>query len=602
MSSARMRSRAKTRSLFMRCIHSSLSRPEQLTVSQWAAKYRTLDESSALPGKWQNDITPYLVEIMDCFNDPYIHFINFVKSTQVGGTEALINATGWIITKNPSPTMIVYPTDDLAKDTSNDRLKPVYERTPEIAERYFRTRSSEMNLRFRNMKLYLRSGGTPSKLASKPIKYLFFDEIDKMPGAQRGEAAPYKLALQRTGTFVYSREVFTVSTPTYRENYVWRLHERADEQREYHVPCPHCGEMITLKWQNIKFIANDDKKLTNKERAQTAMYYCQACGAEIPDKEKPGMLRRGEWRDVKRTCKGKAESVSYHINALYSFFVKWSDVAFEYLETRDDPEEFQNFVNSWLGEPWEDTKLKADEQLVMKRCAPEAAGVVPEWAELLTAGIDVQSDCVYYDIVAWGESLTSQSILHGQALTLKDTVKFMDAVYKTKSGRELMVDLCLVDSGDQTDMVYEFCSLHEWAIPSKGVASGNSHFRLSHINRPGRGYNGQPLMLVDGAKYKDLIATRLHYENGVGACMVHADCDLEYALQLTNEHKVTEGKGRNRKLVWRTKTVHANNHYLDCRVYASAAADCKGARSIGQTYDEPEQTDTTPKVREDWIY
>lgn len=137
-------------------------------------KYRILTDNSALPGRWSNAITPYLVEIMDSFNDPYIQNINFVKSTQVGGTETLINATGWIITQNPSPTMIVYPNDELAKDVSNDKLKPAYQKTREIKSRFFQTKSSEKNLRFRGMNLYLRSGNTPAALASKAIKYLFF--------------------------------------------------------------------------------------------------------------------------------------------------------------------------------------------------------------------------------------------------------------------------------------------------------------------------------------------------------------------------------------------------------------------------------------------
>lgn len=123
-SSERQRSRQRTRNLFVNTIKATLKKPEKLTVSQWAEKYRILDESSNFSGQWSNDITPYLVGIMDAFNDPYIQEINFCKPTQVGGTEAMLNMLGWIIMDSPSPTMIVYPSDDLAKDTSNDRIKP----------------------------------------------------------------------------------------------------------------------------------------------------------------------------------------------------------------------------------------------------------------------------------------------------------------------------------------------------------------------------------------------------------------------------------------------------------------------------------------------
>lgn len=45
--------------------------PERITVSEWAERYRILDsKSSATPGRWSNTRTPYLVEIMNEFNNP----------------------------------------------------------------------------------------------------------------------------------------------------------------------------------------------------------------------------------------------------------------------------------------------------------------------------------------------------------------------------------------------------------------------------------------------------------------------------------------------------------------------------------------------------
>ena len=92
--------------------------PEKLTVSQWAERFRILDESSNFSGKWSNDITPYLVGIMDAFNDPYIEEINLVKSTQLGGTEALLNMLGWIIMNDSVAVRRAIVQDD-GVDTSN---------------------------------------------------------------------------------------------------------------------------------------------------------------------------------------------------------------------------------------------------------------------------------------------------------------------------------------------------------------------------------------------------------------------------------------------------------------------------------------------------
>ena len=118
------RSKKKTQKLFKRIIQRVLRPAEILTVSKWAEKYRILDDSSNIGGRWSNNVTPYLVEIMDCMNNTDIRKIFFCKSTQVGGTAAMINMLFYIIMQSPAPTMIVYPSDDLAKDISNDNLKP----------------------------------------------------------------------------------------------------------------------------------------------------------------------------------------------------------------------------------------------------------------------------------------------------------------------------------------------------------------------------------------------------------------------------------------------------------------------------------------------
>ena len=153
--SQRSRSKAKTLHLFQRTIRRALQRPEELTVSEWAEKYRVLDESSNISGKWSNSITPYLVGIMDSINDPHIREIYFCKSSQVGGTEALINILGYLIMEEPAPAMIVYPSDDLAKDISNDKLKPAFRLIPQIRKIFYENSSKELRLKFKTMILYL---------------------------------------------------------------------------------------------------------------------------------------------------------------------------------------------------------------------------------------------------------------------------------------------------------------------------------------------------------------------------------------------------------------------------------------------------------------
>lgn len=599
--SQRSRSREKTKRLFKRIIRSVLRPPENLTVSQWAERFRILDGASNLKGRWSNDITPYLKGIMDTLNDPDIRRIFFCKASQIGGTEALINMLCYIIHRSPAPTMIVYPNDDLAKDISNDKLKPAFRLVPEIRKIFYENSSKELRLKFKTMVLYLRGAGSPSKLASKEIKYLFFDEIDKMGGASQREASPYNLALERTKTYRPQEKVYACSTPTLKTNYIWDLHENADEVRHYFVKCPHCGEWIELVFKQIIFDDNEEHVMSNYERAQTAVYACQECGCQISDADKPRMLREGEWRAVKKRGTGRPRSVGFWIPALYSVFLKWSDIAEEFLNSKNDPEKLQNFTNSWLAEAWEDTQLKTTEELVMERQAELEEFVIPEWARILTAGVDVQEASLYYTVRAYGEHTTSQNITHGQVLSFAEVEQVMDSEFKTEDGRTMVVNLALIDSGYQADNTYDFCIDHsDWALPCKGASNPMAdRYKISKIDKVDSRAYGMQLVIVDGDKFKDSIASRMRRENGTGSWMVYKGCDGEYAKQVTSEHKVfVKAANGARKLRWVQKHSHAANHYLDCEVYSMAAAEMLGVRVMHLQAGAPEQKQTQSRPPE----
>ncbi len=572
--------------------------PEQITVSEWAEKYRMLDsKSSAIPGPWSNDITPYLVGVMDEFNNYETQKIIFVKPTQIGGTEALQNMIGYIVMQDPAPTMIVYPTEILAKSVSENRLQPMLKITPELSKR-FDENSQLLELQFDSMYLTLAGSNSPSGLASKPIRFVLMDEVDKYPGSSGKEADPIKLAIERTKTF-YDKKIYITSTPTLKTGHIWKEKESADIEKHYFVPCPHCGEYIELKFSNIRF---PDEGMSYVDRAEFATYVCQECGCVITDADKNNMIRQGEWRIVRHNTK-YVRSVAFWINTLYSPFVRWADIVKEFLTTKDDPELFQNFVNSWLAEAWEDTKLKTSAELVLERQTELPEYIVPSWAKLLTAGVDVQESSLYWSIRAWGDYLTSQNIAHGQALSFDDIDNVMNAQYMNENSEPMIVNLCLIDSGDQTDMVYDFCAEHsDYALPVKGSSHAQlSSYKLSKVNRPDSKAMGITLVLVDGGAYKDMIAGRMQRPNGRGSWMVYKGCDMEYATQVTAEHKVSVKRGNTTKQVWQTKTNHADNHYLDTEVYNAAAADILGVRQLHLMNEEDVTVPEYKPSEEQWI-
>lgn len=580
--------------------------PEDITVSEWAEKYRVLDiKSSAVPGPWRNDKTPYLVDIMDELNNYETEEIVFVKPSQVGGTETLQNMLGWVIHEDPAPTMVVYPSDVLAESVSENRIQPMLELSPPLKERWKSNESSKLELQFESMYLNLVGSNSPSNLASKPIKYLFMDEVDKYPGASKKEANPISLVKERTKTF-RNRKIFMASTPTLRTGHIWKAMEEADVLKHYFVPCPHCGKYIELKWSQVSF--PQDENMTYADRAELATYVCQECGCIITDQHKQQMLRYGQWRIVRQSAQ-IAKKVAFWINTLYSPFVRFSEVVKEFLKSKDDPEVFQNFVNSWFAEPWEDTKLKTSADLVLERQTDIPAYTVPDWAKLLTGGVDVQENCLYWTIRAWGNYLTSQNIAHGQAWSFAEIERVMNLAFKQPDGTQMVVALSLIDSGDQTDAVYDFCADNsDWALPCKGSSNPMmSHFKLSKVNKTDSKAYGMQLVLVDGGKYKDMVAGRMRKENGTGSWMVYQGCDREYAEQVTAEHKVNVKSGQRTRQEWTLKTSHADNHYLDAEVYCFCAADLLGARTMHleeetvQGREEPPKQEEPPTPEENWI-
>lgn len=580
---------------------------ERLPVSKWAEKYRMMPDTNAIPGPWRNSVTPYLVEIMDTFSDDDVEEIVFVKPTQVGGTSAMENMLASLIDQDPGPTMVVYPSEKLADRTVEAKLEPMIKQCKPLAERYRENESQRLQLKFGTMTVYLNGANSPSDLASTNIRYLFLDEVDKYPGASKKEADPVSLAIERTKTYKARKKIYITSTPTLKTGHIWRRMEAAEAEKHYFVPCPHCGEFIELKFAQLKWPSKDDVP-TATERAEMANYVCQACGCVITDRDKGRMLAGGRWQTVRQST-AKPKSVAFWLNTLYSPFTAFSEIAKEFMRSKDDPELLHNFANSWLAEPWEDTKLKTSAELVMERQTEVEAYALPEWTKLITGGIDVQENCLYWTIRAWGDYMTSQNIAHGQALSMNEVEQIMNTEFVRPDGQRLLVSLALMDSGDQTDDVYDFCMLNaDWVLPCKGTSTMLSNYKLSTINKAGSKANGMTLVLVDGGKYKDMIASRMRRPNGRGSWMVYKDCDLEYAEQVTAEHKVTERANGKEVTRWEPKTTHADNHYLDCEVYAAAAADMREVRALylqsqEQVIPKPRQPkqQEPPTPEENWI-
>ena len=187
--------------------------PERLTVSEWADKYRVMSsQETSRPGMWDTNNVPYMKFIMDCFNKDEIEQIVWLKCTQIGGTEAMLNMVGYTISQNPSRIMYVLPDDNLIEQFSELRLQRMIGNCPTLAEKVDSRNSVDL-IKYQGGFLVFASSRSPSALASWSVPILFLDEIDKFPIFAGKEASPIKLASERLKNWPI-RKMFMCSTPT----------------------------------------------------------------------------------------------------------------------------------------------------------------------------------------------------------------------------------------------------------------------------------------------------------------------------------------------------------------------------------------------------
>lgn len=554
---------------------------------------------------------------MDSFNDPEIEHIIFCKATQIGGTESIFNMLGYVIDQDPGPTLIVYPIDSLAKFVSENRIEPFVRHCPTLSDKYHKKESEKLELQFDNMYVALGGANSPAQLASRPIRYVFRDEVDKFPKWSGDEANPIKLTDERTKNF-YNRKKVDTSTPTLETGNIWQMLISADIVYKYKVPCPHCGHYQIFQFKQLKW--PDEFDHDPKLAASNAYYECEHCRQHIYDHHKMAMLRAGKWvggifikeneNEKEKWVEGKrksgrAKSVGFHLSSFYSPWVTFGQIVKEFLDSKDIPEKLMNFINSWLAEPWVDKANRMRSDIIMEQQADHDRGIVPADALLITAGVDVQKDHFWWSIRAWGELITSWLVDYGRAETWTEIEEILDRAYPNVYGEALYINLMGLDSGFNTDEVYEFCITHQGlCIPTKGSSKRmTSRYLITNIDKKDK-YFGLKLYVLDTSQYKDSIVSRLNRKPGTpGAWMVCKGVERYYADQVCAEQKVLikDKKGRTHE-EWQPISSHAQNHFLDTEVINMAVAEIAGVRYLKkQSKTENDNPIDENKPKNDWV-
>jgi len=500
---------------------------------------------------------------MDTVADARIETIVIMSSAQIGKSEVIGNIVGYFIDQDPAPIMVIQPTVDMAKTWSHDRLAPMVRDTPclksLIADNKSRASSNTLfHKSFPGGHITMAGANSPTGLASRPIRIVCCDEVSRYPQSAGTEGDPVNLIRKRTTTF-HNRKIILTSTPTLKGACRIEQEFSISDRRHYHVPCPHCEHEQRLKWANVQW---------PEGKPGEAVMVCTECGGVIEDKHKPKMVRNGKW--IAELPGGKI--AGFHLNELYSPWRTFADVAEDFVEAKKNPETLKTWVNTSLGETWEEAGESLSEHLLSDRKENYAIDAIPPEVLLLTAGADIQKDRIEVSIVGWGLDqecwILDHVVLYGDPTQQKVWHELEEVLTKTYDGHRIAG--AAIDSGYLTEYVYQFtkprASRRVFAI--KGQAGMGKP--LTTKPKP-VGRTRTPMYTVGVDTAKRTIYARLRLTSGESYIHFGVDFDDEYFQQLTAEKMVT--KYRRGFPVMEFIKTRDRNEALDCLAYAYAALD-----------------------------
>ena len=557
------------------------------SVSNWADNHRMLSSGiSAEPGKWKTSRAPYQKDIMNAFTEPGIHRVVVKSSSQIGKSDMMNNVIGRFAHLDPCAIMMIQPTIDMAQDYSKTRIAPMIRDTKVLNNLFYDVKSRDANNTilskvFPGGRLIMCGANSPAGLASRPIRILLADEVDRFPDSAGTEGDPVDLAAKRMTTF-WNSCMGLFSTPT--NEGTSRIDEEylAGTQEEWQHKCPNCGEYHLLRHIDMTVDYKEIKTPSGKKTVivNDVKWRCPHCGFSFSEKE----MKQTPQKYISRTADALKNGIrSFFVNGFTSPWMTWTRIMREWLEAKGDPEREKVIMNTVFGESYKQKGAFEDEQIFLRRRESYGAEL-PNGVLLLTAAIDTQDNRLEYEVVGWGKEEECWGIRKGIVLgapnqdrTWKEIDNILDKTYHFADGKGLKVVRTFIDSGGHyTSDVYNYCqkNFHKqrFAIKGRGGPGIPLIYKIAKANNA-----KAPLILLGVDDGKQQIMDRLsidspgplyfHFpqDEGIKELSNRGYDDL-YFKGIISEHKKVYKRNGVLREVWET-TKNVRNEPLDLRNY-----------------------------------
>ncbi len=594
--------------------------PEQeLTVSEWADRYRKVsaESGSPFPGDWQTSRVPYLREPTDCLHpDHPARRVTLKFSAQTGKSEVGVNWFGYIVDQAPGPVLTVLPTGEEAAKYNRVKLQPTIDASPRIRHRVkpenSRDESSSTTAfkRFAGGFNQITTASSSKGLQMVSIRWLILDELSGFPLDSDKRGSPAAQARARQKAFGDLAKELAISTPGVAGSCeISQLYDDGDRRRLY-LLCPHCGVFQTLRYEAMQAPSASTNWRTTFACAANGCVIDQASMHEmllrhkwVPtrvepgEKPVPGLIALGEIDGFAvPPCTGRVRQwqPSWAAWAAYSPFESWTDIWHRGRDAKGDPVREKVFTQQDLGESFEEIGNDLDPAVLATKTDNYPSNVVPAKVGRTVLSVDTQDDRLEWAVYGFGPGvfgsavdqwLIAAGIIYGDLETAapwEELDRIGRQPWRHAGGKEFPVDLAGIDSGGHyTQAVYKFVHhKSKWralkgaskrdavvlGTPSQVRVLDNFKRVLFKIPLYAVGTHDLKLWVINALK-------AMEQDREIpGALRLTKDiADERYLAQMTAE-VLFAGNRRDGRVVKEWVQIRSRNEALDLAVYARALA------------------------------
>lgn len=590
--------------------------PPDRTADKWADDCRVLPAGSPEPGPWRTDRVPYTRDPYRAFSDPRYSSIVIVMGSQMSKTELILNVVGHRFSDGPfTPTLYIGPTEKQVRSMSKDRVMKMIRATPDLWDRLAKGQHNKIAEKWiAGIRLGFAWAGSATELASHPAGLVLVDELDRMDSDVGGEGDPVELARAR-GANYWGFKLGIVSTPTVEgDSKIWARFEEGT-MHKWAWCCLHCAAWFIPTLTLLRY--NDDGDFAELRRS--AVVTCPNCGGTHESKHKRRLNEAGRYIPHKLLPNGEHEALeeplenstaSYWVSGLCTPWQTFGQRAEQLVKAyrSQDSNRIQAVINTGFGELFKVRGQAPPWEAVLETRTALGRGVVPDWAKLVTMGVDVQKNGLYYVVRGWGFNSRSHCIDHGFIhgdTEFDDVWVLLRSILDRAIDQKPVVHLAFIDSGYRPGSdkfrrpehkVYQFCRRTGGrAFPSKGHDTLEKPIRASKIDITASGKTikgGITLWHVDTDHVKSWIHGQIDIPEGADRLWTtHSEIDEDYCRQIVAEELIVKPSGRR---VW--VAGRKANHLFDCEVLARAAAMSRQVHALAREAPTPTPPPpTTPK-------